>query len=347
MIDRLRLLPMVLHLFLKKLPALIIISHLFSCINAHSETWLTDTLYLENNHNLLFESLKSDSNASTSSFRLLPEFTLTQGIESELFPSKITLGTKLDLLKDNNEMDTQAIINAFNISTSIGTYWGFTLGRQKISYAQPDLFNTSLNKNDFRPDPLADLNYSQGLLLLYRLGFIEQSLLLNQQTESSNKESSPSMHYQVKVGIPGYKVGPVKIVISYEDKENDEAIFRGLLGSALQFPLRFAPGDWQWAFQYAQEFNNQQKKGNQYAWQTSISWLGFIPQHNLGLLLSHSDKLWHYSDDFYAGEEVAELRYQWTAQQIFTFEVAANQRRSILISDTKIEEISMRLNLSF
>jgi hypothetical protein len=147
-----------------------------------AEIWLTDTLYLENNNQLLLKKLQSDNkHPSASSLRLLPEFTLTQGIESEILPlSKITLGSKFDLVKNKDEVKTRAIINEFNISSTIGSYWAFTLGRQKISYAQPDLFNTSLNKNDLRPEPLADLNYSQGLLILYRLGYIEQSLLLNQ-----------------------------------------------------------------------------------------------------------------------------------------------------------------------
>ena len=168
---------MALQFLLKKIPALIIISHLFTSITAHSEIWLTDTLYLENNHHLLFSSRKSDISTSTSSFRLLPEFTLTQGIESSFLPtSKITLGSKFDL--SNNEesteenIHTQGIISELNFTTSLGPYWGFTLGRQKISYSQPDLFNTSLNKNDFRPEPLADLHYSHGLLILYLLGHI-------------------------------------------------------------------------------------------------------------------------------------------------------------------------------
>lgn len=335
---------------LKILTSLTIACYLFASTAVQAEVWLTDTLYLENNHQLLIKNLKSGNRQSSiSSFRLLPEFTIIQSVESEsLPPSKITLGSKLDLLINDNDTNTQAIINEFNISSSIGTYWAFTLGRQKISYVQPDLFNTSLNKNDLRTDPLEDLNYSQGLLILYRLGYIEQSLLLNQQTESSQNKDPHSAHYQLQIGIPGYKIGPAKIVISYEDKENNTPITRGLLGSALQFPMRIAPGDWQWAFQYAQELNNQQPGGNQFAWQTSLSWLGFIPQHKLGLLFSHSDKLWSYSDDFNAGEDGIEIRYQWAAQQKINIELAASHRRNFLVEGTvKEEEISMRLNLSF
>jgi hypothetical protein len=341
---------MVSHTLLKTLTSLVITCYLLTSTTVQAEIWLTDSLYLENNHQLLIKNLTSNSHStSTSSLRLLPEFTLTQGIESVFLPpSKITLGTKLDLYKNDNETNTHAIINELNISSSIGPYWAFTLGRQKISYAQPDLFNTSLNKNDLRPEPLEDLNYSQGLLILYRLGFVEQSLMLNQQTESSIKQNPLSAHYQLKLGIPGYKVGPAKIVISYEDKENNEAIIRGMLGGALQFPIVIAPGDWQWAFQYAQEFNNQENEGNQIAWQTSLSWLGFIPRHKIGVLFSHSDALWDYSDDFNAGENGIEIRYQWTAQHNFNIELAANQRRSVLMVETSTEEeISLRINFMF
>lgn len=337
--------------FLRKARSLLIISHFLVVSSlSQAETWLTDTLYLENNNELIYTHISpKNDESSRHSFRLLPELTLTQGIDLDILPSsKIALGGKVELSTENNVQQSQALINEFYFSSAIGSHWGLTLGRQKISYSQSDLFQTSLSKNDVRPNPLNNLTYSQGLLATYRLGFIEQHVLINQKTESTNNERIPSIHYQLKLGVPGYKTGPIKFVFSYEEKQKEDLIFRGMIGSATQFPIKLLPGDWQWAFQYAKEFNNQTIDGNQDAWQTSFSWLGFIPQHKLGLLFSHTDQQWNYSDNFNAGEDRIELRYQWIAHQNFNIELAAAQVNNTLLANTlKEQHLNLRTYFSF
>ena len=122
--------------------------------------------------------------------------------------------------------------------------------------------------------------------------------------------------------MPGYKVGPLKLVLEYfPEYENYREEFTLLVGSALQFPLanisnNSLTGDWQWAFQYAQHLSSQAPST---AFQTSISWLGFTPQHNLGIQFSNIGNQWENSDDFGSGQESLELRYQFnflTGQQV-------------------------------
>jgi len=322
-----------------------------------AEIWLSDSLYLSNSQQLQFTAADDKSPI----LGILPEFSLVQGIPPELLASsKITLSSQFDLQTSESKSYTKGIINEFNLTLSANPFWSFTFGRQKISHAQADLFSASLNKNDQSFYPLTELNYSQGILTTYRLGFVEQQLMLIQQTEAeyltASKSNTPSYHYKIKVGIPGYKVGPLILLISHESKtkENSSAsvgLVRAMLGSAVQLPLKFVSGDGQWAFQYARELNNK-IEGNQYAWQTSMSWLGFIPRHNLGLLFSHSDKQWRYSDDFTPGQNTTELRYQWLAQQDFKIELAARKTIDKLTSSNSaniksVDEMNMRLYFSF
>jgi len=322
-----------------------------------AEIWLSDSLYLSNSQQLQFTAADDKSPI----LGILPEFSLVQGIPPELLASsKITLSSQFDLQTSESKSYTKGIINEFNLTFSANPFWSFTFGRQKISHAQADLFSASLNKNDQSFYPLTELNYSQGILTTYRLGFVEQQLMLIQQTEAeyltASKSNTPSYHYKIKVGIPGYKVGPLILLISHESKtkENSSAsvgLVRAMLGSAVQLPLKFVSGDGQWAFQYARELNNK-IEGNQYAWQTSMSWLGFIPRHNLGLLFSHSDKQWRYSDDFTPGQNTTELRYQWLAQQDFKIELAARKTIDKLTSSNSaniksVDEMNMRLYFSF
>lgn len=321
-----------------------------------AEIWLSDTLYIENQQHLQLSVLKnrplkdSPRNDDSLGLRLLPEFSLVQIFPTSLFASKITLGSKLDLQVENantiknnqTKMHSQAIINELNITTALRSNWTVTLGRQKIAHQQQGLFNTSLNKNDRRPVPLEDLTFSQGLLTKLRFGAVEQSLYFNQKSEGQKVEQKQSLHYQLKVGIPGYKIGPLVLLFSREKKAQD-IINRAMIGSALQFPLRIARGDWQWAFQYARELNNDTEK-NQAAWQTSLSWLGFIPNHKLGILYSHTDSQWTYSDDFSAEIDRTELRYQWYIQQRSSVEVAASTRTNSRINDN---EIKLHVNVEF
>jgi len=324
---------------------------------AQAELWLNDSLYLSNTQLVQYTSV----NDKPPILGILPEFSLVQGIPAELLASsKITLSSQFDLQTSESKSYTKGIINEFNLTHSANPFWSFTLGRQKISHAQPDLFSASLNKNDQSFYPLTELNYSQGILTTYRLGFVEQQLMFIQQTEAeyltAYKSNKPSYHYKIKVGIPGYKIGPLTLLISHESKikENSLAsvgLVRAMLGSAVQLPLKFVTGDGQWAFQYARELNNK-IEGNQYAWQTSFSWLGFIPRHNLGLLFSHSDKQWLYSDDFTPGQNTTELRYQWLAQQGFKIELAAKKTIDNLTSsdsanNKSANEMNMKLYFSF
>lgn len=288
-----------------------------------AEYWLSDSLYVENNQQFLLNQQTNDTH-----WQLLPELNFTQILSH----SEISLGAKLNLEEDASD----GIINNLNIRFAPLSRLVTILGRQKISYKQNDLFRTSLSKND---DKVDGFNYSQGLRIIHRLGYIEQSVFLNQYAHST-----ASTHYQLKVGIPGYKVGPLVIALEYPSKSN--RILRGMLGSALQFPLRIVPGDWQWAFQYATEFNQPQT--NQRAWQTSISWLGFIPQHKIGVLFSHNDEAWTYSDDFNPGQDQIDLRYQWDINQQASLEFSLNQIIPQQTSnDKKIETLSFKFAFSF
>lgn len=315
-----------------------------------AEVWLNDNVYFENQYDLqLSATNKSTINKrsmndglvkdSTTNLRFLPEFSLVQSIPTSSLASKMTLGSKFDLQTTNTH--SQVIINELHLTTAISPILAFTLGRQKIAYAQQDLFSTSLNKNDLRPAPLEELTFSQGLLTTLRLGVIEQSVLLNQKDE--NNESKPSFHYQLKVGIPGYKVGPLKLLLSRESNATYKITNRVMLGSAVQLPLGFIPGHWQWAFQYATELNNA--VDNQQAWQTSLSWLGLIPNHKVGLLFSHTDSYWNYSDDFIPNTNRTELRYQWRIQQRLTLELAASKVDFNATPENSEDEIA--LNVSF
>lgn len=283
--------------------------------SAQAEYWLSDSLYLENNQQL-FVKQQTD----TLNWQLMPEINLTQNINN----NAVALGAKLRLEENNSD----GIINNLNLHYSPSSRIMMVFGRQKIHYNQNDLFRTSLSKNDEKVDAL---NYSQGLRIIHRLGYIEQSILFNQQSES---KQAASTHYQLKIGVPGYKVGPLVVVLEYPSESN--RILRGMLGSALQFPLRIVPGDWQWAFQYATEFN--QPQSNERAWQTSFSWLGFIPQHKVGILFSHSDDAWTYSDDFDAAQDQVEMRYQWMMNQQGSFELSLSQENSKQIADNKKTE---------
>jgi len=312
---------------------------------AQAEVWLNDNVYFENQNNLKLSATnkstinKSSKKDNTTNLRFLPEFSLVHSIPTSSLASKMTLGSKSDLQTTNTH--SQAIINELHLTSTTSPILAFTLGRQKIAYAQQDLFSTSLNKNDLRPAPLDELTFSQGLLTTLRLGVIEQSVLLNQKDE--NNESKPSFHYQLKVGIPGYKVGPLKLLLSRESNTFHKITNRVMLGSAVQFPLGYITGDWQWAFQYATELNNA--LDNQQAWQTSLSWLGLIPNHKVGLLFSHTDSYWNYSDDFNPNTNRTEIRSQWRIQQRLTLELAASEVDFNATADNSEDEIS--LNVSF
>ena len=325
------------------LPVLSVTLILISPALAQAEYWLSDSLFIENNQNLLISN-----NTSNLHWQLLPELTLTQGLTNSSF----IVGTKLNVerhqtdaaINNANLRFSPQLLNSF-LPESLTSRMLITLGRQKVSYAQADLFARSLTKNDDQTDAL---NYSQGLKIRHRLGFIEQSIFFNQYARSDSlsapaKHHGTSTHYQLKVGVPGYVVGPAILVIE-SPSQRDEPL-RAMLGSAVQLPLRIVPGDWQWAFQYAGELSyNKLSHKKQKAWQTSVSWLGFIPQHNIGILFSHSDNGWTYSDDLNSGQDRIEIRYQWTAHQRANFEWALTASET----ETKTEEtIHGRLTFSF
>ncbi len=297
---------------------------LFITANVEAEYWINDNIHIENNQQLLLKT-----NHTKMNLQALPEIKLVQGILS----SKLVLAAKADL----QENDAEAIINEFNLISSLSPSWSINIGRQKISYAQSDLFRTSLSKNDDKYDAL---NYSQGLLITNRLGFIEQSVLFNREIQENNKHNA-SYHYQLNVGIPGYKIGPLKLILQYPKDSKLNQYLIGTISSAFQFPLRIVTGYWQWAFQYSTELEQKNEEEKQQAWQMSFSWLGFIPQHNLGILVNHTDKQWSYSDDFLADQKYVELRYQWLIQQELNLEV------NLISAQQLKDEVRVRLNFSF
>lgn len=286
----------------------------------HAEYWLDENLYLESrNHIAISPSFEIPLDNPNNRGFGFSEFTLTRSLDQ----SQIQLGSKLVF----DEKQQQLMLNNLNLTSSISPRdpssfpdWQFTLGRQTISFAQGDIFATSLSKNQTRTQTLNtkhDRNYSQGLLIQSQLGFIQQDVMINH-----DPLRELNYHYRLNLGVPGYKVGPLKLVLEYlpeyEDKREELTL---LVGNALQFPLanisnNSLTGDWQWAFQYAQQLNSHTPST---AFQTSISWLGFIPQHNLGMQFSHIGNQWEKSDDFESGQESLELRYQFillSGQQI-------------------------------
>ncbi len=326
--------------------ALSLVLMLISPTLVHAEYWLSDRLFIDNHQQLLINSKSNNNNSTNLHGQLLPELTMTQGLNNSAF----VFGTKLNLqrhqvdatINNANLRFSPQFLNPF-LPESLTSRMLITLGRQKISYAQTDLFARSLTKND---DQTAALNYSQGLKIRHRLGFIEQNIFFNQYARSDSlnapvRHHGTGTHYQLKVGVPGYIVGPAVLVIespSQRDGQRDNPL-RAMLGSAVQLPLRIVPGDWQWAFQYASELSDSKPSHKkQKAWQTSISWLGFIPQHKVGILFSHSDDGWIYSDDFKSGQDRIEIRYQWTVNQRASFEWALSESNIDMNSKTKTEK---------
>jgi hypothetical protein len=321
--------------------ALSLVLMLISPTLVHAEYWLSDRLFIENHQQLLISNNNNNNNTNLHG-QLLPELTMTQGLNN----SALVFGTKLNLqrhqadatINNANLRFSPQLLNSF-LPESLTSRMLITLGRQKISYAQADLFTRSLTKNDDQTDAL---NYSQGLKIRHRLGFIEQSIFFNQYARSDSlsapaKHHGTSTHYQLKVGVPGYIVGPAMLVIESPSQRDDP--LRVMLGSAVQLPLRIVPGDWQWAFQYASELSdNKPSHKKQKAWQTSISWLGFIPQHKVGILFSHSDDDWIYSDDFKSAQDRIEIRYQWTFNQRASVEWALSESNIDINSKTKTEK---------
>lgn len=324
---------------------------------ALSEFWLSDRLYLQNQQfTSLEQPITTDDN--DLSWQGISQLNLNQGLEF----GKLQLGSKLAF----SNQTTDAVINQANLVFAIPqlTQWTFTLGRQTISYSQQDLFNKSLSKNHSsltRLHPQNSRNYSQGFLINHRLGFIQQQLLLNQDN------NQPSYHYQLTVGIPGYIVGPITLVVEYlpsfqqADSEVQQYQYQQqplltMLGSAIQFPMPnlFAmnlKGDWQWAFQFGRlDHLSSQKNGSlttQQAWQSSLSWLGFIPRHKLGLLVSHTDKGWVYSDDFSNQQDSLELRYQVTLAKGQVIELALNRSEQPQLNHNPRLGLRLGLNFSF
>ena len=322
--------------------ALSLVLVFISPTRVHAEYWLSDRLFIDNHQQLLINSKSNNNNSTNLHGQLLPELTITQGLNK----SALVFGTKLNLQRHQADATinkahlrfSPQFLNSF-LPEALISRTLITIGRQKNSYTQADLFARSLTKNDDRTDAL---NYSQGLKIRHRLGFIEQSIFFNQYARSDSlnapvRHHGTETHYQLKVGVPGYIVGPAILVIEAPSQRDDP--LRAILGSALQFPLRIVPGDWQWAFQYASELSDSKPSHRkQKAWQTSVSWLGFIPQHKVGMLFSHSDDGWIYSDDFESGQDRIEIRYQWTVNQRASVEWALSESSIDMNSRTKAEK---------
>ena len=295
---------------------LLCISLTFLTSTVRAEIWLDDELYLENRSHIAISPSHDNQDSWGVGFS---DFKFTHGLGQ----GQIQLGSKLEF----DEKQQRLILNNLNLTTSISARdpssfpdWQFTFGRQTISFAQGDIFATSLSKNQTQAQTLNtnhDRNYTQGLLIQSQLGFIQQEVMINHDPQREF-----NYHYQLYLGVPGYKVGPLKLVLEYlpEYEDNPEKLI-ALLSSALQFPLASISsdtltGDWQWAFQYAKQLDSQNRLQNSSqtppkAFQTSLSWLGFIPQHNLGLQFSYIGNQWENSDDFDKGQETLALRYQF------------------------------------
>lgn len=329
---------------------------LFKAPSALSEFWLTDSLYLQNQQFISLQQpmVRKDHEMSWQGISQL-------NLNQELEFGKLQLASKLAFTNQTAD----AVINQANLVFSIPplTQWNFTLGRQTISYSQQDLFNKSLSKNHTSQERLHQedsRNYSQGFLINHRLGFVQQQLLLNQ-----DNHHQLSYHYLLNAGIPGYIIGPISLVVEYlpsfqqavsETQQHKQQPLLTMLGSAIQFPMpnlffMNLKGDWQWAFQFGRLYHlSSQENGsltNQQAWQSSLSWLGFIPRHKLGLLVNHTDKGWVYSDDFSNQQDNLEFRYQITLAKGQLFELALNRSKQTQLSNTPRLGLRLGLNFSF
>ncbi len=319
-----------------------------------SEVWLSDSLYLESQHHLFSKLPSIDKDKQQeNTLNTLSQFHLNQLITANgtNFADHFYVIDKLHLagkLASSNQQ-TLGQMNAFNLVSAPRSlpYFSFTLGRMLVNYRQEQLFNTSLSKNQDRLVRIhrdKELNYSQGLLTQFQLGFIRQSVLINQY-----KNQAASYHYRLNLGIPGYKLGPLQLVLEqlpkgYLQQEKVQQI--ALLGASLQWPMPKlwhyqAPGDWQWSFQFGQGF-----KQNTHAWQTSLSWLGFIKHHRLGLLWANTDQNWYYSSDFERRQRLLAGRYQLTINQN-TLISAALQKSENQIKDEIETSFQLALEINF
>lgn len=297
---------------------------LLSSTQSIAEVWLNDQLSLEGHQRITL--IQQDDKVT---WQFAPEMVLSQPM---LTRSQLQLSARLRL----QEEDSDLTLNGLNITTALSPYWSIITGRQSISYIQADLFERSLSSNDQQTQPInyvakSRFNYSQGIQIKHRLAFIEQQLFIRQNKYSHStgleteledaslnphpntqfKPEDPSIHYHLSVGVPGYIAGPLNITLESQEDLQGENRLRAMVGAAVQLPIKIAPGDWQWAFQYATELSGNKSR----AWQTSLAWLGFIPKHKLGMLWSHTDAQWVYSDDFQAASNHLEFRYQWFKNQ--------------------------------
>jgi hypothetical protein len=280
-----------------------------------AEIWLTDSSYLESQHNIAFNQ---DADVHTL---------------SQLHVSQILSQAKIQFsgkLKTDNQ-ESESLLNQAKIVTAPLPYFSFTLGRFLINYRQEDLFKTSLGKNQdhplFKPNKFGqeqyrlEKHYNQGFLTRFQLGFIGQEFSINHY-----KNEQASYHYRIKIGVPGYKFGPLDFMLEqlpkgYLNQQAPQSL--ALLGGSLTLPIPKLhsfniPGAWQWSFQLGKGL-----KQSTQAWQTSLAWLGFIPKHKLGLMWAETDKDWIYSSDFNSMQSSFQARYQITFSQTLTINATA------------------------
>lgn len=328
------------HLFL----FIILLSccQLFLATQVRAEAWLTDSTYLESQHLLTLEHKASDKETGFD--------TLSQVHADQLLGfGKLQLGGKFA----SRDLDTHVLINEINLVTTVEDlpYFSFTLGRMLVHYRQEDLFNTSLSKNQDRLLSTQDdkeRNYSQGLLTQFQLGFIHQALLINHYSDQAT-----SFHYRFNLGVPGYKFGPLQLVLEQLPKDylgQSDAHLLLLLAGNLQFPFPTIgqykiPGAWQWSFQLGRiQTNLQAEEKELQAWQSSLAWLGFIPKHKLGFLWAHTSENWLYSSDFLPASKIIQGAYQLPVYQSSQLTILWQRRE-----DTEAQTIqnSMKLNMEF
>lgn len=298
-----------------------LILSLFVSPQVSAEVWLTDSNYLESQHYVAFNQ---DADVLT-----LSQFHASQILKH----AKIQFSGKLNTKNQQSE----SLVNQAKLVTAPLPYFSFTLGRFLVNFRQEDLFKSSLGKNQdrvlfpfhtfgqeqYRQEQYRhEKQYNQGLLSRFQLGFIGQELSVN---HSANKQTS--YHYRLKIGVPGYKFGPLDFVIEqlpkgYLNQPTDQSL--ALLGSSLRLPMLHLnsykiPGVWQWSFQLGKGL-----KQSAQAWQTSIAWLGFIPNHNFGLMWAKTDENWLYSSDFDTQQSSFQARYQITVPQTLSQTLTIN-----------------------
>lgn len=83
------------------------------------------------------------------------------------------------------------------------------------------------------------------------------------------------------------------------------------------------------------------------AWQISLNWLNFAPDHGIGLIAGRAEAGWLISPDYAPNQDLLEIRYQWKVDAIQTFEVRVRQRKEVdrlITADERRKDLDFHLH---